>query len=340
MNAQIDWKNLGFEYLDTGSHVRADFSAGKWSEPRVCSGNQLSIHVAATCLHYGQACFEGLKVFRRADGTTACFRPQANADRLASSARRLCMVAPPADVFVECVAKLVQANQSYVPPFGAGASFYVRPLLIGTSAIIGVHESDDYVFIMLGMPVGPYYKNGLFPVKGLVQEHYDRAAPNGVGHVKAGGNYAAALIGDREARARGFDISLYLDSATHTFVDEFTTSNFIGITRDRRYVTPDSTSVLPSVTNDSLQRIAADLGLIVERRPVRWDELHTFSEVGACGTAAVITPVYSLTRGKETLTFGKEDAAGPVLTDLYEEIQAIQYGKKEDRYGWIHRLDK
>ena len=202
-----------------------------------------------------------------------------------------------------------------------------------------MHESDDYIFVMLGMPVGPYYREGLRPVKGLVQEHYDRAAPNGVGHVKAGGNYAAGLLGDKEARVRGFDVSLYLDSATHTFVDEFTTSNFIGITRDRRFVTPDSKSVLPSVTNNSLQRIAADLGFTVERRPVRWDELHTFSEIGACGTAAVITPVCSLTRGNETLTFGDEKAAGPVLTSLYEEIQAIQYGRKEDRYGWIQRLD-
>ena len=339
MNPQIDWKNLGFEYMDTGSHVRADFSGGHWSEPRVCSGNRLDLHVAATCLHYGQACFEGVKAFRRADGTIACFRAQAHASRLASSAHRLCMAAPPFEVFIDAVSKLVRANSGYVPPFGTGASLYIRPLLLGSSPVIGVHPSEDYIFIVLAMPVGPYYKEGLVPVRGWVQEQYDRAAPNGVGHVKAAGNYAAALLGDKEMRARGFDISLYLDAATHTYIDEFATSNFIGITPDRRYVTPDSRSVLPSVTNDSLQRIAADMGFAVERRAIRWDELGTFSEIAACGTAAVITPVHSLTRGNETLTFGDEKTAGPALTRLYEEIQAIQYGRKEDRYGWIHRLD-
>ena len=339
MNPAIDWKNIGFEYVDTGSHIRADCSDGRWSAPKLVTGNQLSLHIASTCLHYGQACFEGVKVFRQADGTAACFRAETHAGRLANTAQRLCMTPPSAELFVECVTTLVRANKDFIPPYGTGASFYVRPLLLGTSPIIGVHESHDYIFLVMGMPVGPYYKNGLIPVKGLVQEQYDRAAPNGVGHVKAAGNYAAGMLGDKEARARGFDISLYLDSATHTCIDEFTTSNFFGITRDRRYITPDSKSILPSVTNNCLQQIAKDMGYTVERRPVRWDELGNFTEIGACGTAAVITPVHSLTRGSETLTFGDAKTPGPVLSSLYEEIQAIQYGRKPDRYGWIQRLD-
>jgi len=338
MEQAIDWKNLGFEYMDTGSHVRAEFKDGQWTRPQLVKGNQLNLHIASTCLHYGQACFEGVKVFQRVDGTVACFRAPTHADRFASSAARLCMTAPPSELFIEAVATLVRANRSYIPPYGTGASFYVRPLLIGSSPIIGVHESHEYIFIVLGLPVGPYYKNGMVPVRGLVQEQYDRAAPNGVGHVKAAGNYAAGMLGDKEARARNFDISLYLDSATHTFVDEFTTSNFIGITRDRRFVTPDSKSVLPSVTNNCLQQIAADMGFTIERRPVRWDEIGNFSEIGACGTAAVITPLYSLTRGSETLTFGDPKTPGPVLSSLYAEIQAIQYGTKPDRWGWIHPL--
>lgn len=339
MNTAIDWKNIGFEYRDTGNHVRTDFGGGKWSAPRVVNENHLNIHIAATCLHYGQACFEGVKVFRQVDGTAACFRADMHANRFASSARRLCMEPPPVDLFIDTVKTLVRNNQAFVPPYGTGASFYVRPLLLGASPIIGVHESHEYIFVMLGMPVGPYYKDGMVPVRGLVQENYDRAAPNGVGHVKAAGNYAAGMLGDKEARSRGFDVSLYLDSGSHTFVDEFTTSNFIGITPDGKFITPKSNSVLPSVTNNSLQQLARDMGMTVEQRPVRWDELAAFSEVGACGTAAVITPVHSLTRGDKTLTFGDPKKPGPVLSALYEELQAIQYGRKPDRHGWIHRLD-
>jgi branched-chain amino acid aminotransferase len=335
MDATISWKELGFRYLDTGVFVRADFRRGAWSAPEICSGATMSIHVAATCLHYGQACFEGLKAFRQDDGRVACFRPDAHARRLIRSAERLVMVPPPEALFLEAVQLIVSRNEVYVPPFGTGASFYVRPLLIGTSAVIGVQPSDEYTFIVLGMPVGPYYKDAMVPVRAYVQESYDRAAPHGVGHIKAAGNYAAALLGEREVKEKGYPVSLFLDSATHTLIDEFGTSNFIGITRDGGYVTPKSESILESVTNDSLRTIAGDLQLRVEHRPVRWSEIEDFVEIGACGTAAVITPICSITRGATTLRFGPEDRPGPTLQRLYDGIQGIQYGKTADRHRWM-----
>ena len=335
MDPKITWKDLGFRYLDTGVFVRADFRDGAWSSPAPSDGASMTLHIAATCLHYGQACFEGLKAFRQANGQVACFRPDAHARRLIMSARRLAMVPPPENLFLDAVGQIVTRNDAYVPPFGTGATFYVRPLLIGTSSVIGVHPSDDYAFIVFGMPVGPYYKDGMVPVRAYVQESYDRAAPHGVGHVKAAGNYAAGLVGDMEVREKGYPVSLYLDAATHTLIDEFGTSNFIGITRDGAYVTPKSESILESVTNDSLRMIARDLGLRVEHRPVRWSEIENFAEIGACGTAAVITPICSITRGNTTLRFGSEDKPGKTLQRLYDEIQAIQYGKTNDQHNWM-----
>ena len=335
MDTTISWKELGFRYLDTGIHMRADFRQGVWSAPALTTGASLSLHIAATCLHYGQACFEGLKAFRQVNGRVACFRPNTHARRMRTSAERLAMVPAPESLFLDAVRAIVAKNDAYVPPFGTGATFYVRPLLIGTSAVIGVHPSNEYAFIVFGMPVGPYYKDGMVPVAAYVQEEYDRAAPHGVGHVKAAGNYAAGLVGDMQVKEKGYPVSLYLDSATHSLIDEFGTSNFIGITRDGRYVTPKSASILESVTNDSLRTIAKDLGLEVEHRPVRWDELEDFVEIGACGTAAVITPISSITRGGKTLRFGAEDKPGKTLQRLYDEIQAIQYGKIPDRHNWM-----
>ncbi len=335
MDTTISWKELGFRYLDTGVYARADFRHGAWSAAAACSGASLTLHIAATCLHYGQSCFEGLKAFRQASGKVACFRADTHARRMMHSAQRLAMAPVPENVFLDAVRMIVAKNDAYVPPFGTGATLYVRPLLIGTSAVIGVHPSDDYAFIVFAMPVGPYYKDGMVPVRAYVQEDYDRAAPHGVGHVKAAGNYAAGLVGDIEVKQKGYPVSLYLDAATHSLIDEFGTSNFIGITRDGRYVTPKSPSILESVTNDSLRTIARDLGLKVEHRPVRWDEIEEFAEIGACGTAAVITPISSITRGDRTLRFGSEDKPGKTLQRLYDEIQGIQYGTIADRYGWM-----
>ena len=331
----IDWKNLGFSYVDTGSYVRIMYQNGAWQEIRECSDPHLNLHIAATCLHYGQSCFEGLKAFRQKNGCIALFRPEENAKRLIDSAGRLVMEAPSIELFLRAVNRAVSLNLDYVPPYGTGASLYVRPILIGSSPHVGVHPSEEYLFVVLVMPVGPYYKDGFFPVKSYVQEGYDRSAPRGVGNIKAAGNYAAGMLADMDGKAKGYPISLYLDSGSRSFVDEFGTSNFFGITRHGTYVTPMSESILPSITNKSLQVIARGFGLKVEVRPVPVAEVEQFAEVGACGTAAVITPIYSITHGQKTYTFGNEHQAGDTLTKLYREIQAIQYGEVEDRHNWM-----
>lgn len=335
MAKNIDWKNLGFEYMQTDYYVKAEYKNGSWGPVQVCTEPYVKLHIAATCLHYGQACFEGLKAFGRKDQSIAMFRPQENAQRLINSATRLVMEPVPEELFLEAAKKLVLLNKAYVPPYGTGASLYIRPFLLGSSPQIGLHAAEEYTFVMLATPMGPYYKDGFFPVKAFVQEDYDRAAPRGVGNIKAAGNYAAGLMGDMHGKAKGYPICLYLDPREHAYIDEFGTSNFVAITKDNRYVTADSASILPSITNKSLQAIAGDFGLTVERRKIHVTELRDFAEVGACGTAVVITPVQSILHGETLYTFGKEGEAGEMLTKLYKEIQAIQYGEIEDRHGWM-----
>ncbi|MBD3322330.1 MAG: branched-chain amino acid aminotransferase [Chitinivibrionales bacterium] len=335
MPDSIEWENLGFQYLPTNAYVMSEFRDGCWSDMRICNGTSLQLHIGATCLHYGQACFEGLKAFTRKDGTIAMFRPDANARRLANSARRIAMEPPSEKLFLECCKTAIHHNLEFVPPYGTGASLYIRPLLIGTTPRVGLKAAEEFVFITLVTPVGPYYKDGFFPVKAYVQEDFDRAAPKGVGNVKVAGNYAAGLYSDLQAKKKGFPIALYPDSAEHRYVDEFGTSNFFAITSDNRYVTPDSNSVLPSITNDSLQQLARDFGMTVEKRKIPMNELGKFREIGACGTAAVITPVCSITHNGTIYTFGKQDKAGETLNRLYKEIQGIQYGEIDDRHGWM-----
>jgi branched-chain amino acid aminotransferase len=338
LSKKIDWKNLGFSYMQTDCFVKTEFKNGKWTPLSICNEPYITMHIAATCLHYGQACFEGLKAFSRKDGSIAMFRPEENSRRLIDTAKRLVMEPPPLNLFLEAAHLLVARNKEYIPPYGTGASLYIRPFLIGSSPHIGVHASEEYAFMMLATPMGPYYKQGFFPVKAYVQEKFDRAAPHGVGNVKAAGNYAAGMMGDIEGKMLGYPICLYLDSSEHKYIDEFGTSNFLAITRDGRYVTPDSTSILPSVTNKSIQQIAIDFGMKVERRKVPVSELSDFIEVGACGTAVVITPVFSIQYGSRLFTFGKENEAGSTLTKLYNEIQCIQYGEIPDRHGWMHEV--
>jgi branched-chain amino acid aminotransferase len=339
MAKNIDWKNLGFQYMQTEYYVKCEFKNGAWGDIQICSDPHISLHIAATCLHYGQAVFEGLKAFCRTDGSIAMFRPDENAARLIESARRLVMEPPGKDLFLAMATKLVLLNKSYVPPYGMGASLYIRPFLIGSSPHIGVHASEEYVFVMLATPMGPYYKNGFYPVKAYIQEDYDRAAPLGVGNVKAAGNYAAGMMGDLDGKKKGFPVCLYLDAGTHLYIEEFGTSNFFAVTKDGAYVTPESRSILGSVTNKSLQVIAQDFKLRVEKRKVRVSELADFAEVGACGTAVVITPVYSILHGERLYTFGRENEAGATLTKLYNEITGIQYGEIEDRHRWMYRVD-
>jgi branched-chain amino acid aminotransferase len=335
---EIDWSSLGFRYMDTDSHIRYTWKDGSWDSGELVKEPYLSIHIAASCLHYGQAAFEGMKAFRCKDGKIRVFRPQDNAGRLAMTSRRICMPEVPEALFLDALSRVIKANEAYVPPYGTGGSLYLRPLLIGTGAQIGVAPGLEYAFIVLVVPVGPYYKGGLQPVRAIIYDEFDRAAPLGVGHVKVGGNYAASLFAHEKAKHEGYPVELYLDAKEHKYIEEFATSNFIGI-KNNSYVTPDSPSILPSVTNKTLKQIATDLGMNVEVRPVPFEELGTFSEIGACGTAVVVTPVCEVRRGETVIRVGSETGCGPVLQKLYEIVQGIQYGERPDTHGWCWEIE-
>jgi branched-chain amino acid aminotransferase len=257
---------------------------------------------------------------------------------MCNSAKRLMMPEFPVDKFVEAVKTVVSDNADYIPPYGTGGSLYIRPVMFGTSPQIGVNASLEYEMVIMVMPVGAYYKGGLKPVRAVILDDWDRAAPHGMGDVKVGGNYAASLFAHEKAKRDGWPVELYLDAKTHSFVEEFSTSNFLGIKPDGTYVTPDSCSVLPSVTNLSLRQCAADLGWKVECRPVPYEEIRTFSEVAACGTAVVVTPVWEITRGEDVIRISDPDVAGPRLQKLFDTVQGIQYGLVEDRHGWCREV--
>jgi branched-chain amino acid aminotransferase len=331
----LDWKNLGFAFLPTHGHVQSDFKDGKWGPLEFKTDPYLPMHVAANCLHYGQAVFEGLKAFSTRAGKAVLFRPERNGERMRSSAERLCMEAPSTDMFVQACRMAVDKNRDYLPPYGTGASMYLRPLLIGTEPTVGIKPSSTYTFIVLVTPVGPYYKDGFSPVDAIVTEDYDRAAPKGTGRAKCAGNYAASLKPGLVAKKMGYPIVLFTDPRENLYVDEFGTSNFIGITPDGQYKTPESSSILESITNEALQSLAKEMGLRVVRGPIRLSGLDQFKEVGACGTAAVITPVHSIQYRDRKFTFGEKGVAGETLTRLYKSLQAVQYGEAPDKYGWL-----
>ena len=335
---ELDWSKLGFAYRDVNCHIRYTWRDGKWDEGVLVKEPFLSVHIAATCLHYGQDAFEGLKVFHTKDSGICAFRPVENARRLNNSARRSCMAEVPEELFLDAVRRVVKANEEFVPPYGTGASLYIRPLLIGTGPQIGVNAADEYTFIILVTPVGAYYKGGLQPVRALVMDDYDRAAPHGTGTVKMGGNYGAALLPHKICHDKGFPIDLYLDPVQHKYIDEFGTSNFIAIDQKGAYVTPLSHSVLPSITNNGLRTVAKQLGMDVQVRPIEYTELKDFAEVASVGTAVVITPVNEFVRGDEVIQVGPREGCGPVLQKLYNAYTAIQWGEAEDPYGWRVRL--
>ncbi len=335
---EIDWASLGFKYMDTNSHIKYVWRDGEWSKGELVREPYLKMHIAASALHYGQAAFEGMKVFKCKDGKVRAFRPEANAERMARTARRTCMAPVDTDMFLDALKRVVNDNLDYIPPYGTGGSMYIRPLLIGSGPQIGVAPADEYTFMIMVMPVGPYYKGGLQPVRAKIYDDWDRAAPHGMGDVKVAGNYAASLLAHVTAKHDGFPVELYLDAKEHKYVEEFATSNFIGIKADGTYVTPDSQSVLPSVTNNTLKQIAVDLGMPVETRPVPFEELETFAEVGACGTAVVVTPVSEIVRGDKTIKIPTGDSCGPVLQKLYETVQGIQYGELPDTHNWCMEL--
>ena len=333
MSEQMDWSNLGFGYRKTDYNVRCYYRDGKWGEIEVCSEETIPLHMAATSLHYGQEAFEGLKAYRCPDGKVRVFRMDENAARLQSTCRGILMPEVPTELFEEMVKKVVRLNERFIPPYESGATLYVRPLLIGTSAQVGVHPAKEYLFLIFVTPVGPYFKGGFSSNPYVIVREYDRSAPLGTGKYKVGGNYAASLYANNLAHEKGYACEFYLDAKEKKYIDECGAANFFGI-KDNTYVTPKSTSILPSITNKSLQQLAEDYGMKVERRQIPEEELETFEEAGACGTAAVISPISyidDLDTGKR-YNFG--DEPGPISRKLYEHLRNIQYGIEEDRHGW------
>lgn len=339
----VDWANLGFQYLKTSGYVQCVYKGGSWGEIKIVSDKEtIDIHIGATALHYGQSCFEGLKAFRRKDNSLGIFRGRDNARRLRDSAERVMMPALPEEKFMECIREAIRLNAAYVPPYGTRGALYIRPLLFGSGARVGLQPADEYTFVVFVVPVGDYYKGGLAPVTARLMDAYDRAAPNGIGHVKVAGNYAADLLPARVSKEQGYAINLYLDAKNRRTIEEFSTSNFFAL-KDGTYVTPKSPSILPSITNRTLMQLARDMGMTVEQRPVDIDELAEFDEVGACGTAVIITAVSRIVIDEQTtVVIGKEpDKVGDTLLKLYEKVRAIQYGEAEDMHGWcdIVRLE-
>ena len=332
---EIDWKNLSFGYIKTDYNVRVYYRDGKWGEVEVCSEETIPMHMAATCLHYGQEAFEGLKAYRCPDGKVRVFRVDENAARLQSTCRGILMPEVPTEMFISMVKKVVRLNERFIPPYESGATLYIRPLLIGTSAQVGVHPSKEYLFLIFVTPVGPYFKGGFSTNPYVIVREYDRSAPLGTGIYKVGGNYAASLKANDIAHQKGYACEFYLDAKEKKYMDECGAANFFGI-KDNTYVTPKSTSILPSITNKSLMQLAEDYGMKVERRQIPEEELDTFEEAGACGTAAVISPISyidDLDTGKR-YTFSKDGQPGPMSTKLYNHLRNIQYGIEEDKHGW------
>jgi branched-chain amino acid aminotransferase len=331
----INWAELPFGYMKTDYNVRSRYADGKWSAPEVSSDETLNIHIAATCLHYGQEAFEGLKAFRGRDGRIRVFRMDENARRLQSSSRAVMMAEFPLDLFEESVRKVILLNRRFIPPYESGSALYIRPLLIGTGAQVGVKPSPEYEYIVFVTPVGPYFKTGFKPSKVCIMREYDRAAPKGTGTVKVGGNYAASLLAGQKAQAGGYAAVLYLDPKEKKYIDECGPANFFGI-RGNTYITPASGSILPSITNKSLMQLAEKAGMTVERRPVAIEEIATFDEAAECGTAAVIAPISQIDDLDENRQYiiSKDGSVGPVCEKLYNQLRAIQYGDAPDEFGW------
>lgn len=333
MSEAMDWSSLGFGYHKTDYNVRCRYRNGAWGEIEVCSEETITLHMAATCLHYGQEAFEGLKAYRCPDGKVRVFRMDENAARLQSTCRGILMPELPTERFEQMVRMAVRLNERFIPPYESGATLYVRPLLIGTSAQVGVHPAEEYLFMIFVTPVGPYFKGGFACNPYVIIREYDRSAPLGTGIYKVGGNYAASLKANDIAHQRGYACEFYLDAKEKKYIDECGAANFFGI-KDNTYVTPKSTSILPSITNKSLMQLAEDFGMKVERRQIPEEELATFEEAGACGTAAVITPISYIDDLEKGTRYDFGTQPGPWSTKLYNHLRAIQYGQAEDIHGW------
>lgn len=336
----LDWNKLPFGYVKTDYNVRSYFKDGHWSSLEVSQDETIPIHIAATALHYGQQAFEGLKAYRGKDGKIRLFRWQENAKRLRHSAQGLFMPEVPDELFHEAIVKAVKLNERFIPPYGTGATLYIRPLLFGSAAEVGVKPASEYVFLVFVTPVGPYFKEGFKPVKIAIIRDSDRAAPLGTGTFKVGGNYAASLRGVIKAQNVGCSSPMYLDAKEKKYIDEIGAANFFGI-KGNLYITPKSTSILASITNKSIMQLVEDFGMKVEQRPLALDEIENFDEVGACGTAAIITPIgilVDIDRGKE-YHFCKDGKPGPISTKLYQTLVGIQFGDIPDPHHWIEIID-
>lgn len=335
----INWSDLSFGYVKTDFNVRCHCRNGQWGELEVSDSEYINLHMAATCLHYGQEAFEGLKAFRGKDGKIRIFRMRENALRMQSSSRGILMAEFPVEKFEEAVVKSVKLNERFVPPYESGASLYIRPLLIGTAAQVGVKPSTEYMFLVFVTPVGPYFKEGFKTTPVGIYRDYDRAAPHGTGTYKIGGNYAASLVPGQMAHEAGYSAVLYLDAKEKKYVDECGPANFFGI-KNNTYITPASQSILPSITNKSLMQLAEELGMKVEQRQVPLEELSTFEEAGMCGTAAVISPIQRVddVDEKKSYIFSKDGKPGPFSLKLYNKLRAIQYGDESDKYGWVTEI--
>ena len=336
----LDWSSLGFGYIQTDKRYVSNYKNGSWDEGTLTSDATITINECAGVLQYAQTVFEGMKAYTTEKGQIVVFRPDLNAERMVNSAKRLEMPPFPQDRFVDAVKQVVKANEGYVPPYGSGATLYIRPYMFGSDAVIGVKPANEYQFRIFCTPVGPYFKGGAKPITIRVSD-YDRAAPNGTGHIKAGLNYAMSLHAIVEAHEQGYAENMYLDSATRTKVEETGGANFLFVTKDGKVVTPKSSTILPSITRRSLVYVAKEyLGLEVEESPVYFDEVKDFAECGLCGTAAVISPVGKIVdHGKEICLPSGMDEMGPVTKKLYETLTGIQMGRIEAPKGWIQVIE-
>ncbi|MCR5430571.1 MAG: branched-chain amino acid aminotransferase [Eubacterium sp.] len=339
MGKNIDWENLGFEYLPTDKRFVANYKDGAWDEGGLVDDANITMSECACVLQYAQTCFEGMKAYTTEDGKVVIFRPDLNAQRMVDTCKRLEMPVFPADRFVEAVADTVKANIDMVPPYGSGASLYIRPFMFGCGPVIGVAPATEYQFRVFTTPVGPYFKGGAKPIT-LTVSDYDRAAPHGTGHIKAGLNYAMSLYPTQEAHRHGFAENMYLDAATRTKVEETGGANFIFVTKDGKIVTPKSDTILPSITRRSIMYVAEHiLGMEVEQREVMFDEVKDFAECGLCGTAAVISPVGKIVDHGEEICFPSGmDEMGPTIKKLYDTLTGIQMGTIEAPEGWIYEV--
>ena len=333
---QTDWSNLAFGYMKSDFNIRCTYKNGAWGDLEVHDSEYMTLHMAATALHYGQESFEGLKAFRGKDGKIRIFRMRDNALRMQDSSEGTVMAKVPVEKFEEAVVKAVKLNERFVPPYESGASLYIRPVLFGSGPQVGVKPADEYMFIVFVTPVGPYFKGGFQTTPFVIMRQYDRSAPLGMGKYKVGGNYAASLVAGQHAHQLGYSNVFYLDAKEKKYIDECGAANFFGI-KNNTYITPESTSILPSITNKSLMVLAEEMGMKVERRHIPVEELSTFEEAGACGTAAVISPIERIDDFDEKVSyiFAHDGKPGVISTQLYQKLRGIQYGDEPDTHNWI-----